>query len=203
MARSLAAAVLILAASALPALADDAPPAPQSPAARPAPANPEVDRRGALDELLGRLSKTDDPRSAKRIAGAVQALWLRSGSETIDLLTARAGEAQRGQKLDAAIKLMDEVVSLRPDFAEGWNRRATLNFAAKDYDAAMADIHQTLVREPRHFGAWLALGRILASSGFDKQALAAFRKTLEIYPAVEGLKKETDELALKVEGQPI
>lgn len=202
MSRILPAALLIVAAFVAPVLADDAPPAPQPPAG-PAPASPEAERQGPLDELLGRLARTDDPRAAKRIAGAVQALWLRSGSDTIDLLTARANEAQRAQKLDDAIKLMDEVVSLRPDFAEGWNRRATLNFAAKDYDAAMADIHQTLVREPRHFGAWLALGRILSMSGFDKQALAAFRKTLEIYPAVEGLKKETDELALKVEGQPI
>lgn len=175
---------------------------PQGDAAPKAPA-PQADGRRAVDDLLGRLAKADDPRSAKRIAGGVQALWMRSGSDTIDLLTARANEAQRAQKLDVAVKLMDEVVSLKPDFAEGWNRRAILHFAAKDYQAAMSDIHQTLLREPRHFGAWLALGRILADGGFDRQALAAFRKTLEIYPAVEGLKKEVDGLTLKVEGQPI
>ena len=164
---------------------------------------PQVDGRRAVDELLARLAKTDDPNSAKRIAGGVQALWMRSGSDTIDLLTARASEAQRAQKLDVAVKLMDEVVSLKSDYAEGWNRRAIMHFAAKDYEAAMGDIHQTLLREPRHFGAWLALGRILADGGFDKPALAAFRKTLEIYPAVEGLKKEVESLTLKVEGQPI
>ncbi|WP_020180606.1 tetratricopeptide repeat protein [Methylopila sp. M107] len=163
----------------------------------------EADRARAVDELLGTLAKTEDPRSAKRIAGGVQALWMRSGSDTIDLLTARANEAQRAQKLDMAVKLMDQVVGLKPDFAEGWNRRAVLHFAAKNYDAAMADIHETLIREPRHFGAWLALGRILSDAGFDRQALAAFRKTLEIYPAVEGLKKEVEGLTLKVEGQPI
>lgn len=163
----------------------------------------EGDERRAVDELLGRLSKTDDASSAKRIAAAVQALWRRSGSDTIDLLTSRSIEAQRGRKLDVAVKLMDEVVSLKPDYAEGWNRRATLHFAAKDQDAAMADLHEALVREPRQYTAWLALGRILADAELDRQALAAFRKALDIYPAIEGLKKEVDDLALKVEGQPI
>lgn len=160
-------------------------------------------RRKATDDLLGRLAKTEDPTAAKRVAAAVQALWLRSGSDTVDLLTSRAGEAQRAQKLDVAIKLMDEVVGQRPDFVEGWNRRATLRYLAKDFDEAMADIHEVLIREPRHFGAWIGLGRILADSGYDAKALAAYRKALEVYPAVEGLKKQVDDLALKVEGQPI
>lgn len=160
-------------------------------------------RRKAADDLLSRLAKTEDPTTAKRVAAAVQALWLRSGSDTVDLLTSRAGEAQRAQKLDVAIKLMDEVVGQRPDFVEGWNRRATLHYLAKDFDEAMADIHEVLIREPRHFGAWIGLGRILADAGYDAKALAAYRKALEVYPAVEGLKKQVDDLALKVEGQPI
>lgn len=178
-------------------------PAPPTQAAKPKSLGLEGDKRRAIDDLLGRLSRTDDASSAKRIAAAVQALWQRSGSDTIDLLTSRSFDAQRGRKLDVAVKLMDEVVSLKPDYAEGWNRRATLHFAAKDHDAAMADLHETLIREPRQYTAWLALGRILADAELDKQALAAFRKALEIYPAIEGLKKEVDDLALKVEGQPI
>ncbi|HEY0293056.1 MAG TPA: tetratricopeptide repeat protein, partial [Hansschlegelia sp.] len=134
---------------------------------------------------------------------AVQALWQRSGSDTIDLLMARSTEAQRKSKIGIAIRLMDEVVSLRPDYAEGWNRRATLHYMAKDYDDAMADIRETLNREPRHYGAWLGLGRILKDADLDAKALAAFRHVLAIYPQIEGLKREVDELALKVEGQPI
>ena len=161
------------------------------------------DKRRAVDELLGRLARTDEPEAAKRIAGAVQALWLRSGSDTVDLLTSRAADAQRASKLDVAIKIMDEVVSLKPDYAEGWNKRATLKFMAKDLDESMADIHETLLREPRHYGAWIGLGRILSDAGLDARALAAYRKAIEIYPAVEGLRKQVDDLALKVEGQPI
>jgi tetratricopeptide (TPR) repeat protein len=185
---------------------DSAPPAPDAPPVTEAPPKDEglaADRANPVDELLGRLSKTEDQRAAKRIAAAVQALWIRSGSDTVDLLTTRAGEAQRAQKLDIAIKLMDEAIGLRPDFTEGWNRRATLHFLAKDYDEAMSDLHEVLIREPRHFGAWVGLGRILADAGFEARALAAYRKALEIYPAIEGLKKQVDELTLKVEGQPI
>lgn len=161
------------------------------------------DKQKAVDELFARLAKAQDPATAQRIAGAVQALWTRSGSDTIDLLATRANEAQRAQKLDVAIKLMDEVVSLKPDYVEGWNRRATLRFAAKDFDEAMGDLHEVLIREPRHYGAWIGLGRILSDAGLDARALAAYRKALEIYPLVEGLKKQVDELELKVEGQPI
>lgn len=182
----------------------DAPPA--GPPAATAPLAGATDRQAhdkAADELLVQLAKAQDPALAKRIAAAVQALWRRSGSDTIDLLTSRSIEAQRAAKVDVATRLMDEVVSLRPDYAEGWNRRATLHFMAKDYSEAMSDIHETLILEPRHFGAWLGLGRILQDSDLDKKALAAYRRALEVYPQIEGLKKQVDELALKVEGQPI
>ena len=161
------------------------------------------DTAKAADDLLGRLAKTDDPQAAKRIAAAVQAMWTRSGSDTVDLLVARAGEAQRARKLDVAIRLMDEVVGMKPDYAEGWNRRSTLKIVAKDFEEAMGDIRETLIREPRHYGAWLGLGRILSDLGSDAKALAAYRKALEVYPAIEGLKKQVEDLTLKVEGQPI
>ncbi|MFD1702471.1 tetratricopeptide repeat protein [Methylopila henanensis] len=200
-----------LAAMAQPALPPDASPegstptlpAPPPAAPPPADAPSAADQGKAVDALLERLAKTEDPAAARRIAGAVQALWMRSGSDTADLLTSRALEAQRKAKADVAIKLMDRVVSLRPEFAEGWNRRATLHFLGKDYDRAMMDLREALVREPRHFGAWLGLGRILRESGLDKPALGAFRKALAIHPQIDGLKREVDELTLKVEGQPI
>lgn len=203
-------AAMLLPDAAFARPANEAPPAPRDfptitgpRAPAPKPLDEADARTQAADDLLGRLAKTQEPTAAKRIAAAVQALWLRSGSDTVDLLTSRAGEAQRKQKIDVAIKLMDEALAQRPDFVEGWNRRATLHFVAKDYDDAMADLHEVLIREPRHFGAWIGLGRILSDTGDDAKALAAYRKALEIYPAVEGLKKQADDLALKVEGQPI
>lgn len=202
--------VFALLTAAAPARAQG--PAPEAPrSANPAQSTPAppgsplapYDAARATDDLLGRLAKTDDPQAAKRIAAAVQALWTRSGSDTVDLLVARAAEAQRAQKLDVAIRLMDEVVGMKPDYVEGWNRRATLKFVAKDFDEAMGDIRETLIREPRHYGAWLGLGRILSEEGLDAKALAAYRKALEVYPTIEGLKKQVDDLTLKVEGQPI
>lgn len=214
-ATALAFVIVVLAGPAIaqvdepPRVAPDNPADPQGVPLPPLPTAPQKsagfseDKRRAVDELLGRLAKTEDPATAKRIAGAVQALWSRSGSDTVDLLVARAAEAQQKSKTDIALGLLDEVVSLKPDYAEGWNKRATLRFVAKDFDEAMADIHETLIREPRHFGAWVGLGRILADGGFDARALAAYRKALEIYPQIDGLKTQVDELTLKVEGQPI
>lgn len=188
----------------LPAPPDAAPP-PSPPAADPAATGENArDGRGkAVDELLGRLAKTEDPQTAKRIAAAVQALWTRSGSDTVDLLTTRALEAQRKANTGMALKILGEVVSLKPDFAEGWSRRAAIHVAANDYDQAMVDMHETLLREPRHFGVWIGLGRILQESGLDAKALGAYRKAYALYPAADGLKRAIDELTLKVEGQPI
>jgi tetratricopeptide (TPR) repeat protein len=200
---SLLALVLIIgsAHAAEPALT----PAPDvtGPRAGDPPPGAKSDAASASDELLNRLAKTEDPAAAKRIAAALRAVWTRSGSDTVDLLTARAMEAQRKAKRDVALKLLDAVVTLKPDYAEGWNQRATLHFLGKDYDRAMADIHETLLREPRHFGAWAGLARILRDAGLDRQALAAFRKALEIYPAIDGLQREVDELTVEVEGRPI
>ena len=187
----------------LPTPPDAVPPSP--PAADPAITGESAsDSRGkAVDELLARLAKTEDPQTAKRIAMAVQALWIRSGSDTVDLLTSRALEAQRKANTGMALKLLGEVVSLKPEFAEGWSRRAAIHVAAKGYDQAMVDIYETLLREPRHFGVWIGLGRILQESGLDAKALAAYRRAYALYPAADGLKREIDELTLKVEGQPI
>ncbi|MFD1332733.1 tetratricopeptide repeat protein [Methylopila musalis] len=157
----------------------------------------------AADELLKRLAEAKDPAVARRIAGAVQALWARSGSDTADLLVSRAGEAQRKARLPMAITLMDQVIALKPDYADGWSRRAALRYQSRDYDRAMLDLHETLSREPRQFMAWLTLGRILKDNGLNKPALGAFRKALALYPTIEGLDKEVDELALEVEGRPI
>ncbi|GLK77057.1 hypothetical protein GCM10008171_23110 [Methylopila jiangsuensis] len=184
-----------------PILPGPAPKAPSPETTGPAPA-PDAHGK-AVDELLKRLAETKDPAVAKRIAGAVQALWARSGSDTADLLVSRAGEAQRKAKFPIAIRLMDQVIALKPDYVDGWSRRAALRYQSKDYDRAMMDLHEALTREPRQFMVWLTLGRILKESGLDKPALGAFRKALALYPTIEGLDKEVDELALQVEGRPI
>ena len=116
---------------------------------------------------------------------------------------ARVKEAAEQKDIDLAIRLLDALVELKPDYAEAWNRRATMYFTKKDYGRALADIAQTLAREPRHFGALTGLGMILQEMGEDKRALEAFRRALEIDPHLQKIPEFVKALTDKVEGRDI
>ena len=115
----------------------------------------------------------------------------------------RAKTALDAKQVDVALKLLTAVVKLRPDYIEGWNRRATLYYLQNDYTRSLEDIEQVLVREPRHFGALAGLGMIMQELGDDKRALDAFRKALAINPRLEKVPELVKTLTEKVEGRDI
>ncbi|OYX00862.1 MAG: hypothetical protein B7Z14_07790 [Bosea sp. 32-68-6] len=127
--------------------------------------------------------------------------WARSGSATADLLMTRAQTAMKEKRLELAIELLDRVISLDPDWAEGWNQRANALFLAGDSIRSMLDIGETLKREPRHYGAMMGLGTILRQQGDDKRAMVAYRRALEIYPQLEAVKNAVDSLKIEVDGR--
>jgi len=116
---------------------------------------------------------------------------------------ARAKVAMDAQNSDVALKLLDSVVQLRPDYVEGWNRRATLYYQRNDYTRSLEDIEQVLAREPRHFGALAGLGMIMQDLGDDKRALDAFRRALAVNPHLEKVPELVKTLTEKVEGRDI
>jgi tetratricopeptide (TPR) repeat protein len=156
-----------------------------------------------LDDLFKRLRDAGDVEEAKSVAGAIERVWLSSGSDTADLLMSRAAQALAMRDLKAAEKVLDSLVDIQPNWAEAWHKRATLRFFADDYAGAMSDIDRTLKLEPRHFGALAGLGAILQKSGSDKQALEVFRRSLDIYPEQPDLRQVVDKLKLEVEGRDI
>ena len=143
------------------------------------------ERTSNLDTLFDALKIAPDESSAKAIEDRIWALWMVSGSDTCNILMSRAKMAADGQDYGLAVKLLDAVVELRPDYVEGWNRRATVYYLQKDYGHSLADIRQVLAREPRHFGALSGLGAIMQEIGDDKHALEAYRRALAIDPHLE------------------
>jgi tetratricopeptide (TPR) repeat protein len=177
---------------------------PAEPKFKPRPVVREAAQRAnILDELFKRLGATTDADEGKGIAGAIERVWLRSGSDTADLLMSRAVAAVQGKDLPLALELLDKVVAVEPDWAEGWNKRATARFMASDMNGAMADIDRVLKIEPRHFGALSGMGFILEREGLDKRALEVFRHVLTIYPGLPDIKKIVDKLVPEVEGRDI
>ena len=166
-------------------------------------AAPGDDSDRELDELFRRLAVAEAAGEAEVIEQRILRTWARSGSPTVDLLMARASEAIDDTDFGLAHELLETVVTLAPDYAEGWNRRATLYYLIDEFHLSIADISRVLVLEPRHFGALSGLGLILSEIGEEKQALEAYRRALDIHPFLSGARKAADELAPDIDGQEI
>jgi tetratricopeptide (TPR) repeat protein len=207
-ARNALAAILLIAMAAVPCTAfaqDRGVIAPKKKLPEPPGKLPKVgaDRTRGLDFLFGALKAAPDEASAKHVEARIWALWLQTPSDTAALLMMRAKTAMDAQQMDIALKLLDAVVKLRPDYVEGWNRRATLFYLRNDYTHSLQDIEQVLVREPRHFAALAGLGMIMQDLGDEKRALDAFRKALAINPHLEKVPELVKTLSEKVEGRDI
>jgi tetratricopeptide (TPR) repeat protein len=166
---------------------------------------PKVDGDHAhgLDFLFGALKAAPDEASAKHVEARIWALWTQTPSDTTALLMSRANAAMGAQQMDVALKLLDAVIKLHPDYVEGWNRRATLYYLQNDYAHSLQDIEQVLIREPRHFGALAGLGMIMQGLGDEKRALDAFRRALAVNPHLEKVPELVKTLSEKVEGRDI
>ena len=161
------------------------------------------DKLHDLEFLFGALKAAPDEASAKLIEQRIWAQWLISKSDTTNLLMSRVKTAVDAKDLALAMRLLDIVVELNPDYVEGWNRRATLHYTRKDFGQSLADIRRVLAIEPRHFGALTGLGLILQELGAEKQALAAFRRALAVNPHLKRIPDMVKTLAEKVDGRDI
>ena len=156
-----------------------------------------------LNFLFGALKVAPDDASAKAIEQRIWAQWVVSQSDTTNLLMTRVVAAVEAKDTDLAIKLLDGIVRIRPDYIEGWNRRATLYYMKHDYGRALSDIREVLKREPRHFGALAGLGLILQDVGDSKQALEVYRRALAVYPRLQRIPDVVKKLREEVEGRDI
>ncbi|MDZ4379748.1 MAG: tetratricopeptide repeat protein [Parvibaculum sp.] len=160
-------------------------------------------RRALLDKLYGELAGARDEVAGRALESAIQSVWLESGSPSVDLLMSRGLNALREDDFDRAYFYFDEVVTLAPGFAEGWNKRATIHYIRDDYARALRDVEHALRLEPRHFEALAGLGVILEELGDKKGALDAYRKAVAINPQLLNGKERIAPLELEVEGRGI
>lgn len=164
---------------------------------------PEVDRAEILADLYDRLGRAQDAESATSIARTIEEIWLKSGSDTVDVLMSRAIVLVQDNNYDQAIEILDSVTSIAPKYSEGWNQRATVYFLKRDYDRSLTDLRQVLALDPRHFKAINGLALILQKLGDKSAALKAYRKALQVHPHLDGASRAINELEREVEGQGI
>ncbi len=186
----------------------EARPAPEArPDSRPdsRPQSPEDEaalRRARLDALFARLAQENNP-GWERVQNEIWAQWSRSGSPSMDLLLLRAGRAMESGDFELALGYLDDLVRLNPDFAEGWNKRATVYFLMGAFGHSVADIERTLALEWRHFGALSGLGMILERLGDKQGAMRAYRRGLEVHPNLPGASAGVERLAPDVDGREL
>ena len=113
-----------------------------------------------LDALFEQLLASDDRETARRIEGTIWRIWTESGSATIDELMTLGVAAMGNGQFDTALESFDAIIEAAPDFAEGWNKRATVYYLIEEYPASVRDVEATLRLEPRHFGALSGMGLI-------------------------------------------
>jgi tetratricopeptide (TPR) repeat protein len=121
---------------------------------------------------------------------AEQGLWLlwgRSGDKAIDALMAKGAEQMQAQNFKAAIATFTEVIRRKPDFAEGWNRRATVLYLAGEYKKSIADCDEVMKRNPHHFGALAGYGQIYFQLGRYEKAIEYWKRALEVNPNMLGV----------------
>lgn len=164
---------------------------------------PAESREARLDRLFARLKAAKTPEQARQISGTIQRELLRSGSPTTDLLMREAAAAIEAKDLPVALDVLDAVTRLSPDYAEGWNRRATVYYMREDYGRSLADLERTLALEPRHWGAINGLATILRSLDETQAAAEAYDRALAIYPLQEQIQKARESLDEDVDGEDI
>jgi len=155
-----------------------------------------------VDELLDRLAQPD-LRNAHVVEQEVYQRWSISGSATADYLLRRGREALEAEDYEAALTHLSALVDHAPEFAEGWNARATLFFELQAFGQAIADIQRVLALEPRHFGALAGLGLMLEDMGELELALEAMEAAYAANPHNPDIQGLRNRLLFELEGEAL
>ena len=155
-----------------------------------------------LDGLFDRL-KTAGEEEAGRIEREIWIEWSKSGSPALDLLLQRGSDALALGDSMLAVEHFTALIDQAPEFAEGWNARATAYYQAGEFGPSVADIAKVLELNPRHFGALSGLAAILEEAGKPERALEVYKAALAIHPHLAGAAEAVERLETLEKGQEL
>lgn len=170
-------------------------------ACAPKPATPPSDPQ--LDAWFTELQQVETAQQAAQLEKRIWERWAQSGSPTVDVLFERAQRAEVAGRAELALSFLEQACELAPEFAAAWHMRASIAFKQEDIPTALTAIHETLEREPRHFGALAGLGLIYEGFGRPEAALAAYEAALAEHPYFEPAKQGAQRLRGKASGRTI
>ena len=166
--------------------------------------NPDPATRRAAAGQFGKVGRMDDvaalvkalrdrdPETRTLAEAAIWEIWGRSGDREIDELYLNGVELMSYGAAGEAIKTFNIIISRKPDFAEAWNKRATLYYSIGDYAKSLHDCDEVMKRNPLHFGALAGYGLIYTQMGQPARALDYFRRALKINPNMQGVSRNIE-----------
>lgn len=155
-----------------------------------------------VEHMLERLADPETEDWEKLERQIIQE-WSKSGSAAMDLLLRRGREAILAGSHEIALEHLTALTDHAPDFAEGWNARATALFHLKLYGPAIEDIGRALTLKPRHFGAMTGLATVLQEMGMMEEALEVWHMVRDVHPHMSGLEQGIERLEGILEGQSL
>lgn len=141
-----------------------------------------------LTDLFMQLKETEDVVLANNIANRIWEIWIEHEDSQASTLMLRGMQQMNANSLSAALTTFDQLIALKPDFAEAWNKRATIYYLQGRYVKSLRDIEEVLKLEPFHFGALSGRGLVYMSQENYFLARSAFLTLLEVYPAMPGVR---------------
>ena len=156
-----------------------------------------------LNDLFAKLKSATGYLVGRTIEQQIWAIWLQSDNAEVTKLMGDGVEAMNNQDYKTALTDFTRITELAPDFAEGWNKRATVLWMVGDYYGSLADVDKTLALEPRHFGALSGLGLIDSALDRDEDAIAAFQRALAVNPNMPGVIDNIEQLKQKLKDKQI
>jgi tetratricopeptide (TPR) repeat protein len=147
-----------------------------------------------LDTLFIKLQSATDPSAIKSLEAAIWEQWVMVPDMSQRAQMMRGIAEMQQQELKASVETFTRLIDLAPDLSEAWNKRATAHWLMGNFPASLADICETVKREPRHFGAYSGLGMIRAEMGENGRAVAAFELARRWNPHIPGIEGEIERL---------
>ena len=160
----------------------------------------EAERSARLEALFKRLKDETNAEDANLVAEEIWAIWLDSGSDTVNFILRRGTAAQKRNDNKLARRMYDHVTALNPDYAEGWARSSRLALEEKDLSRALNEAAQALIYEPRHFYALWTMGNVFEQLGRQDEALEAYREANKLYPELKAVKDRLGTLQSDIDG---
>ncbi|WP_289297019.1 tetratricopeptide repeat protein [uncultured Reyranella sp.] len=147
-----------------------------------------------LDTLFAKGQAATDPSAIRSLEAAIWEQWVMVPDMSQRAMMMRGIAEMQQQEFKTSIDTFTRLIDVAPDVPEAWNKRATVHWLMGNFTASLADICETVKREPRHFGAYSGLGMIRAEMGENARAIAAFELARKWNPHIAGIDGEINRL---------